>query len=68
MRTFVLRRLEDVSGVSGLGVVAEGVEWTCGKVSLCWLGNYQSTEQADSLHVIEATHGHGGKTLIEWVS
>ena len=68
MRTFVLVRHEDVSGISGTGKVAEGIEWSNGKVSLCWLGTYQTIEQADSMHVIEATHGHGGKTVVEWVS
>ena len=31
MNSFILRRLEDVSGVSGTGVVAEGVEFSNGK-------------------------------------
>ena len=35
MRLFVLLREEDVTGVSGTGIVAEGVEWQDGRV-----GNY----------------------------
>lgn len=68
MRTFYLVRREDVSGVSGTGRVAEGVEWTNGRVSMCWLGTYHIIEEADSMHVIEAVHGHAGKTVVEWVS
>ena len=67
MRTFILRRREDVSGVSGLGTVAEGIEWSNGKVSLCWLGTYHIIEDVDSIHVVEAVHGHGGKTIVEWL-
>lgn len=66
MRTFRLIRTEDVSGISGTGAVAEGVEWTNGKVTMCWLGTYHTIEEADSIHVIEAVHGHGGKTYVEW--
>lgn len=37
MRTFVLRRNEDISGVSGVGIVAEGIEFSDGVVALRWL-------------------------------
>jgi hypothetical protein len=66
VRKFKLVRDEDVSGVSGTGTVAEGVEWTNGKVQMCWLGTFAIIEAADSIHVIEAIHGHGGKTRVVW--
>lgn len=66
MRTFNLVRKEDVSGISGTGVVAEGIEWTNGRVSMCWLGTYHIIEDVDSIHVIEAVHGHNGRTVVEW--
>jgi hypothetical protein len=31
---FMLRRTEDVSGLSGTGMVAEGVEFTDGRVAM----------------------------------
>ena len=65
-RTFRLIRTEDISGISGTGVVAEGCEWENGKVTVCWLGTYGTIEQADNLHQIEKLHGHGGRTYVEW--
>jgi hypothetical protein len=68
MRLFNLVREEDDSGVSGTGIVAEGVEFSNGRVSLTWLkshlgmvGNY------DNITVVTKVHGHGGKTRVEWI-
>ena len=36
MKTFVLRRNEDVTGISGIGDVAEGVVFNSGKVVVAW--------------------------------
>ena len=35
-RAFVLQRNEDETGVSGTGIVAEGVEFSDGTVALRW--------------------------------
>lgn len=67
MRRFYLTRDEDVSGVSGTGRVAEGVEWEDGKVSVSWLSRYHIVETIDNIHTCEAVHGHGGKTKVEWL-
>jgi hypothetical protein len=37
MRTFYLHRIADESGVSGTGLVAQGVEFDNGKCALTWL-------------------------------
>lgn len=66
MRNFKLVRKEDVSGVSGTGVVAEGVVWTGGRVHLHWLGTHQTFEQLDNIQEVEEIHGHGGRTYVEW--
>lgn len=42
-RSFLLVRHRDISGVSGAGPVAEGVEWTDGSASLRWRGEWSST-------------------------
>lgn len=65
-KRFHLHRVEDESGISGVGVVAEGVEFTTGQVVLCWLretelgfgsiATYQNIDQAIRIH------GHNGKT------
>jgi len=64
MRSFVLYRREDASGVSGIGVVAEGAKFSDGSASLRWLTKYTSTAVYESMEVLEAIHGHGGKTVV----
>ncbi len=66
MRLFQLLRHEDVSGVSGTGVVAEGVEFRDGKVVLHW-NNYGSIAFYDSARQLIAIHGHDGRAMIQWL-
>ena len=64
IKTFVLWRRADETGVSGTGVVAEGVLFSTGKCVLAWLTEYKSVAVYDSLEELEAIHGHDGKTLV----
>lgn len=64
MRIFHFIRLEDASGISGCGRVAEGVIFSNGKVAIEWLSNHASTNLYDSLEDVEFIHGHQGKTKI----
>ena len=67
MRRFHLIRTEDLSNVSGTGIVAEGIEFENGKVALCWTSKYHIASIIDNIHTLEAVHGHGGRTYIEWL-
>lgn len=69
MRRFVLFRKHDVSGVSGTGVVAEGVEFSTGKIVLNWSTNNrpQSVVVYDAIEEAIEIHGHGGATEIKWI-
>ena len=67
MRRFYLQRNEDETGVSGTGKVAEGVEFLSGRVSLCWLTDTPSVGIYDSIEDVEIIHGHGGKTIVQWL-
>ena len=64
MRPFWLQRVEDESGVSGEGLVAEGVVFSSGWCALTWLTGHKSVAFYPSLEEIEAIHGHDGKTKI----
>ncbi len=64
LKMFWLERIEDESGVSGTGIVAEGVIFSNGKCALNWLTNYTSVAIYDSIEVLEKIHGHNGKTKI----
>jgi hypothetical protein len=67
-RRFVLRRAVDVSGVSGTGDVAEGVEWSDGTVALRWRGKWATTVVWDyGLDALLAVHGHNGYTVVRWL-
>jgi hypothetical protein len=72
MRTFVLSREEDVTGISGTGIVAEGVEWSDGTVVLRWLkaGTARpdhvrpTTVLHDDIDSVIGLHSHDGRTQI----
>ncbi len=66
-RRFVLRRNEDFSGVSGVGDVAEGVEFSDGTAALRWRTGTASTAVYSSVADVETIHGHEGRTIVAWV-
>lgn len=67
MRRFVLARDVDHSGVSGTGIVAEGVLFSNGLVALGWKGEWPSINMHIGMDSITAIHGHGGDTKVIWL-
>jgi hypothetical protein len=67
MRRFMLDRLVDESGVSGTGIVAEGIRFSNGKCVLTWVVLTSSVVVYDSFEEMLAVHGHDGKTVVEWI-
>lgn len=65
-RRFVLNRTKDHSGVSGVGVIAQGVEFANGKVVISWLTPISSLGFFDSISTLDAIHGHEGSTEVVW--
>jgi hypothetical protein len=66
-KRFYLYRSEDVSGISGTGVVADGVLWGDGAVTIRWRGERPSTVNWNCIDDAEAVSGHGGKTMFVWL-
>lgn len=67
MKRFTLQRDEDPTGISGTGRVAEGVEFSDGTVVVRWTtGRHRSTVVWPNMAAVEAIHGHGGSTRVEW--
>ena len=66
---FVLLRHEDETGVSGTGVVAEGVLFTNGVVALHWTSEFPTSVvfHHRGMESVEHVHGHNGKTEIVWL-
>ena len=64
---FVLVRDEDLTGVSGTGVVAEGIVFTSGQVVINWLREPFSMGLYQSLEDVIFIHGHGGRTKLQFI-
>lgn len=67
MKRFVFNRKEDKGGVSGTGIVAEGVVFANGKVAISWRTKHTSIAIYDDMKTVKAIHGHGGSTTIEFI-
>jgi len=66
-RRFVLLRHKDESGISGTGVVAEGVQFSNGKCALSWLTDVSSVAVYESPKDVLRIHGHSGYTEVRWI-
>lgn len=66
-KRFVLVRKVDESGVSGIGVVAEGTQFSNGEVCLRWLTQLSSIGIYSCIDVLLKIHGHGSNTEIYWI-
>lgn len=66
-RRFYLLRKEDVSGVSGTGKVAEGVEFENGMCALSFSSSYQHVNTYANLRAVEEVHGHEGRTEVVFI-
>ena len=76
MRMFLLVRDDDITGISGTGTVAEGIEFDDGSVAMRWhevegphyeRGVRATTVLHQNIRSVEALHGHNGATHIEWI-
>lgn len=69
MRRFYFDRNNDVSGTSGTGAVAEGVQFSDGRVALRWITGDMpsSTVIYDNIDDAQTIHGHGGGTEVVWI-
>jgi len=65
LRRFHFDRVEDASGVSGCGRVAEGCLFTdTGEAVIHWLGAHGSINVYHSIDDVILVHGHEGRTKI----
>lgn len=64
MKYFILKRLEDETGTSGTGIVAEGIVFSDGTVCYRWLTKTPTTVISSNIEEIEQIHGHDGKTKL----
>lgn len=67
MRRFELHRDLDVTGLSGTGVIVEGVEFGDATCAIRWRSIHPSTAVFDSVRTVLAVHGHSGATRLVWL-
>jgi hypothetical protein len=67
IRRFHFVRSEDLSGVSGTGIVGEGCELSNGKIIFSWLSNLGSVAVYDNIKTFLTVHGHEGRGSIRWI-
>lgn len=70
MRRFVLLRHTDVTGVSGTGIVAEGVVFSDGAVAVRWPSGTPCTSvwnDVNDVNDVRMIHGHSGRTVVRWL-
>lgn len=67
LRRFELHRHEDETGISGTGVIAEGISFSDGTAALRWKSKLKSTAVYGSMDDVEKIHGHDGKTEIVYL-
>lgn len=66
-RFFHLLRVEDETGNTGTGIVAEGVRFSDGTAALRWLSDTPSFviyPGAGGVDAVVQVHGHGGRTQL----
>jgi hypothetical protein len=67
-RSFLLIRDVDETGVSGTGIVAEGLQFPTGRVVIEWLVTPFAIGIYSSMIELIQVHGHEGKTHVEFVA
>lgn len=67
MRRFVYVRNQDDSGVSGIGIKIEGIEFSNGKVCITWYTHMNSVTTFDSMKAFLSVHGHDGNGQVLWL-
>ena len=67
MRRFVLVRVEDYTGVSGTGEVAEGAVFTSGMAVIHWLREPFAMGVYQTLEDVISVHGHEGQTQLQFI-
>jgi hypothetical protein len=76
VRRFQVKRDVDMTGVSGTGIVADGVEFPDGTTVVRWRDvtgpNYDRGVRATTVvfpnvTAVEALHGHNGATTLVWL-
>lgn len=64
IRRFHIKRDIDVSGISGTGIVADGIQWHDGMCTIHWRGKHPTDNTHLSLQSVMDIHCHEGASKI----
>jgi hypothetical protein len=67
LRRFSLIRDIDVTGISGTGAIAHGVQFWDGVCVMKWDTQVSSLAGYASMADLIDIHGHNGSTRVEWI-
>lgn len=67
LRRFWLNRAQDMSGVSGTGLVACGTQLPTGRCVIEWFGEVRGLDIYDNIGEVVKVHGHEGATKVVWI-
>ena len=62
----LVRHAPSPSGISGLGVIADGIRLDSGLIVMGWHPPHESLVLWPSIEEVEAVHGHSGSTEVVW--
>ena len=65
-KLFWLQRIKDETGLSGTGIVCEGVQFSDGRCVMHWIGKIDSIVHHKNIKDVQEIHGHNGSTKIIW--
>jgi hypothetical protein len=66
LKLFELIRTKDVTGISGTGTVAEGIQFSSGTCVIQWTTDINSIGIYASIEHVIHIHGHEGSTIVYW--
>lgn len=64
MKAFYLLRHEDVHDNTGIGIVAEGIIFDSGMVTMTWRTKFPTVTIFDNIATVKSVHGHEGRTEV----
>ena len=65
-KLFWLQRIKDETGLSGTGIVCEGIQFSDGRCVMRWIGKIDSIVHHKRIEDVQEIHGHNGSTKIIW--
>ena len=67
MRRFALIRINDLLGITGVGTIAEGIEFSNGSVIVHWLKEPKSIVVWNNMNDMKTINCHNGTSIVHYI-